>query len=68
MALDPTFLNCAVHIGATLSPELCNQVIYFLKANQYCFAWSHEDMARISPYVSTHKLNINPEHKPVNEN
>ena len=31
------------------------------------FAWSHEDMPGISPEVIQHKLNVNPERKPVQQ-
>ena len=29
------------------------------------FAWSHKDMLGISPKVIEHKLNVDPEKKPV---
>ena len=29
------------------------------------FAWSHEDMPRISPSIIIHRLNVDPTHKPV---
>ena len=65
--LDPTFPDYVVRIGATLSQEMHDQEINLLKANNDCFAWSHEDMTGISPDVITHKLNVDPEHKPVKQ-
>ena len=52
-------------IGTTLSPEMRLMLIQFLKENLDVFAWSHEDMPGRSPKVIEHKLNMNPEKKPV---
>ena len=52
-------------IGTTLSPNMRMRLIQFLKENLDVFAWSHEDMPGISPKVIQHKLNVNPEKKPV---
>ena len=52
-------------IGTTLSPEMRTKLVQFLKENLDVFAWSHEDMPGISPEVIQHKLNVNPERKPV---
>ena len=52
-------------IGTTLSPEMRARLVQFLKENLDVFAWSHEDMSGISPEVIQHKLNVNPERKPV---
>ena len=52
-------------IGTTLSPEMRRRLIQFLKENLDIFAWSHEDMPGIFPEVIQHKLNVNPERKPV---
>ncbi|KAJ9561561.1 hypothetical protein OSB04_006721 [Centaurea solstitialis] len=32
-----------------------------------CFAWSHEDMVRVSPDVISHKLNVDPSFKPIKQ-
>uniref|UniRef100_A0A803MT82 Uncharacterized protein n=1 Tax=Chenopodium quinoa TaxID=63459 RepID=A0A803MT82_CHEQI len=37
----------------------------FLRENKDCFAWSHKDMTGIDPSIISHKLNIDPNHKPV---
>ena len=54
-------------IGMTLSPEMRTRLIRFLKENLDVFAWSHEDMPGISPKVIQHKLNVDPERKPVQQ-
>ena len=52
-------------IGTTLSPAMRARLVQFLKENLDVFAWSHENMPGISPEVIQHKLNVNPERKPV---
>ena len=52
-------------IGTTLSPEMRKRFVQFLKENLDIFAWSHEDMLGISLRVIEHKLNVDPEKKPV---
>ena len=52
-------------IGTTLSPGMRTRLIQFLKENLDVFAWSHEDMPGIPTKVIQHKLNVNPERKPV---
>ena len=54
-------------IEMTLGPEMRTRLIQFLKKNLDIFAWSHEDMSGISPKVIQHKLNVNPERKPVQQ-
>ena len=54
-------------IGTTLSPEIRSMLVQFLKENLDVFAQSHEDMPGISPRVIEHKLNVNPEKKPVQQ-
>ena len=54
-------------IGTMLSPRMRTRLIQFLKENLDVFAWSHEDMPGISTEVMQHKLNVNPEKKPVQQ-
>ncbi|XP_065626129.1 uncharacterized protein LOC136066174 [Quercus suber] len=54
-------------IGTTLSPEIRTRPIQFLKENLDVFAWSHDDMPGISPEVIQHKLNVDPERKPIKQ-
>ena len=59
--------NKTTKIGTTLSPEMRTKLIKFLKENLDIFTWSHEDMSGISPEVIQHKLNVDPERKPVQQ-
>jgi len=59
--------NKMMKIGTTLSPEMRTRLIQFLKENLDVFTWSHEDMPGIAPEVIQHKLNVNPERKPVQQ-
>ena len=52
-------------IGMTLSLEIKSRLVQFLKNNLDVFAWSHEDMLGISTKVIQHRLNVDPERKPV---
>ena len=52
-------------IGMTLSLEMKSRLVQFLKDNLDVFAWSHEDMLGISTKVIQHRLNVDPERKPV---
>ena len=52
-------------IGTTLSPGMRARLVRFLQKNLDVFAWSHEDMPGIPTKVIQHKLNVNPERKPV---
>ena len=54
-------------IGTMLSLKMRTRLIQFLKENLDVFAWSHEDMPGIAPEVIQHKLNVNPERKPVQQ-
>ena len=54
-------------IRTTLSPKMRTRLIQFLKENLDVFTWSHEDMPGIAPEVIQHKLNVNPERKPVQQ-
>ena len=54
-----------IRIETTLSLEMRTKLIQFLKENLDIFAWSHEDMLGISPKVIQHKLNVDPERKPI---
>ena len=41
------------------------RLVQFLKENVDVFAWSHEDMPGISTKVIQHRLNVDPEKKPI---
>jgi hypothetical protein len=42
-------------------------LVAFLRRNNDVFAWSHEDMPGIDPSVIVHKLNVDPNHRPVKQ-
>ena len=52
-------------IGTDLNNQMKKELIQFLKENLDIFAWSHEDMLGIAAEVIQHRLNVNPEKKPV---
>ena len=54
-------------IGTTLSLKIRTRLVQFLKKNLDVFAWSQEDMPGISPKVIQHRLNVDPEKKPVQQ-
>ena len=43
------------------------KLIQFLKENLDVFAWSHEDMPGIPLEIIQHKLNVNPDRKPIQQ-
>ena len=54
-------------IGTTLSLEMRAKLFQFLKENLDVFAWNHKDMSGIAPEIIEHKLNVNPDKKPVQQ-
>ena len=54
-------------IRTMLSPEMREKLVQFLKENLDVFAWSHEDMPGIAPEIIQHKLNVNPDRKPIQQ-
>ena len=67
VALVEDGMTKTTRIGTTLSPMMRTKLIKFLKENLDVFAWSYEDMQGISPMIIQHKLNVNPERKPVQQ-
>ena len=54
-------------VGTNQSPKMKEGIINFLKDNLDVFAWSHEDMPRILASIIQHRLNVDPEKKPVQQ-
>ena len=52
-------------VRTTMSADMKKKLVQFLKENPDVFAWSHEEMPRKSPKVIQHRLNVDPEKKPV---
>ena len=65
--LDPAQPDRVINIGSLLGDTIRHQLLSFLRNNQDCFAWSHKDMPGIDPEVTTHRLNVDPSHKPVKQ-
>ena len=56
-----------VYISSYISKDLVLQLIDFLKCNMDIFAWSHAYLEGIDLEVATHRLNVDPRHKPVRQ-
>jgi hypothetical protein len=56
-----------VYIGSQLPHLVKEDLVAFLRRNSDVFAWSHEDMPGIDPSVIVHKLNVDPNHRPVKQ-
>ena len=54
-------------VGITMSIDTKKKLVQFLKENLDIFAWSHEDMPSISTEIIQHKLDVDPEKKPVQQ-
>lgn len=65
--LDPAFPDQVVQVGATLPPEVKEQVISLFRKYRQVFAWKTEDMPGVSPDLAVHRLNIDPRIKPVQQ-
>ena len=52
-------------VGTIMSADMKKKLVQFLKENLDVFAWSHEEMPGKSPKVIQHRLNMDPEKKPV---
>jgi hypothetical protein len=56
-----------VRIVSQLPQLVKEDLVAFLRRNSDVFAWSHEDMPGIDPSVIVHKLNVDPNHRPVKQ-
>uniref|UniRef100_A0A2N9GAI6 Uncharacterized protein n=1 Tax=Fagus sylvatica TaxID=28930 RepID=A0A2N9GAI6_FAGSY len=54
-------------IGTSMTKEIRDLIVSFLRKNADVFAWSHNDMPGISTEVIAHKLNVNPSTPPVKQ-
>ncbi|KAL5552836.1 hypothetical protein UlMin_040237 [Ulmus minor] len=54
-------------IGSALTGQFKEDLIIFLREHRDVFAWSHEDMPGIDPNVIVHRLNIDPNFKPIKQ-
>ena len=54
-------------VRMTLSTEMRRRLVQVLNEKLDVFVWSHKDMPDISTEVIQHKLNVDPEKKPVQQ-
>ena len=67
ISLDENNPERCTRVGADLEKKIKKDLVQFLKKNIDVFAWSHEDMAGIDLSVITHRLNVCPSSKPVQQ-
>ena len=60
-------LTKTIRVGTTLSTKMKKKLVQFLKDNLDVLPWSHKDMLGISIKIIQHKLNVDPEKKPVQQ-
>ena len=65
ISLEDNVLGWITRIGTQADPSIHKKLALFLKNNRDGFAWSHEDMLRISSNIMVHKLNVCPSFPPV---
>jgi hypothetical protein len=56
-----------VKVGSQLPQAEKERLVAFLHENKDMFAWSHEDMPGIDLAVIVHKLNVDPNHRPIKQ-
>ena len=61
---DPTKTT---QVRTSLNPQTKKEIISFLKDNLDVFTWSHKDMPSIPTNIIQHRLNVDPEKKPVQQ-
>ncbi|KAL5537362.1 hypothetical protein UlMin_046141 [Ulmus minor] len=54
-------------IGSALTGQFKEDLIIFLREHRDVFTWSHEDMPGIDPNIIVHRLNIDPNFKPIKQ-
>lgn len=63
--IHPTDVPRTMKIGALLQDEWKVQFEKFLKDNVDVFTWSHDEIPGIEPEMIVHRLNVDPDYKPV---
>jgi hypothetical protein len=56
-----------VRVGSLLSPEIKESLVAFLRSNTDVFSWCHDDMPGIDPSIILHRLNVDPNYRPVKQ-
>ncbi|XP_017256291.1 uncharacterized protein LOC108225848 [Daucus carota subsp. sativus] len=65
--IDLTTGDKKVLVGEDLTPTLGANLVEFLTSRLDTFAWELGDITGISPDVITHKLNVEPDFKPIQQ-
>ncbi|XP_074352303.1 uncharacterized protein LOC141691463 [Apium graveolens] len=65
--VDPLDLDNVTYIGASLEKPLRDQLTKLLQENNDVFSWTTADMPGIDPNLITHKLNVDPTQKAVQQ-
>lgn len=63
--IDDSDPSWKTQIGMKLSSKERQELITFLRANKYVFAWTSVDMPGIPTSIAMHRLSTNPLRKPV---
>jgi hypothetical protein len=56
-----------IQVRSQLPQRMKEELVAFLRHNSDVFSWSHEDMLGIDPSVIVHKLNVDPNYRPVKQ-
>jgi len=56
-----------IFISESLSPSETEDLIHLIREYKDVFAWNYEDMPGLNPQIDMHRLNINPDAKPVKQ-
>ena len=67
ISLDEDNPERCTRVGADLEEKTKKDLVCFLRKSIDVFAWSNEDMPDIDPSVITHRLNVYPSSKPVQQ-
>ncbi|KAH7850593.1 hypothetical protein Vadar_000281 [Vaccinium darrowii] len=65
MELEPGRPDRMVKIGVALNLGIQKELMDFLRGYKDVFAWSHDDTPGIDSRIISHRLSINPNHRPV---
>ncbi|XP_058070913.1 uncharacterized protein LOC131219947 [Magnolia sinica] len=67
MPLDEADPSKTVQLGTSLNSKQRYEILAFLQQHRNVFTWSYEGMLGISPDVMVHRLNVEPDHRPVKQ-
>ena len=56
-----------IFISKSLSPSEREDLIHLIREYKDVFAWNYEDMTGLDSQIAMHRLNINPDAKPVKQ-